>query len=67
MKINYFDTPDDRRKMGTAFPIYKWLMGGADPKKAPEVDLSEIDNTVSTDHERFMEGQQEDYLSSFAD
>ena len=63
LMINYFDTPEDRRRMGKAFPIYKWLMGGADK---PKVDL-EVDNTVNTDHETYMEDQREDYLGSFAD
>lgn len=61
-KINYFDTPEDKRKMGSAFPIYKWLMGGADEPK-----VEELDNTVPTDHERAMQDQREDYLSSFSD
>lgn len=63
-KINYFDTPADKRAMGSAFPIYKWILGGAD---APEVELSELDNTLPTEQERISNDRHEDWMGSYAD
>jgi len=60
-KINYFDTPEDRRKMGSAFNIYKWLMGGDETKQASE----ETDNTVLSDHERAMEDKASELQDEF--